>query len=156
MRIGISKPPPGVMAGSVLLAIQLSQALMTPGFAASTANAPMMLAGNTLSAVAWVPRPAGASGGGALSRFMLQAYLRLDGSALIRIWDAAHNVYTLPAERSWSLSRNRLCLSLPAPGPDRICAEVHSWGPRIAGVGTSPYVMLNGDLKRGNTLLGMR
>jgi hypothetical protein len=116
-----------------------------------------LLAGKTLSAVTWVPRPAAAaSGGGALSRFMLQAYLRPDGSALIRVWDPVRNAYTRPAERNWSLSGSRLCLDLPNPGPGRICAEVHSWGPRIAGVGTAPYVMLDGDLKPGNALLGSR
>jgi hypothetical protein len=115
-----------------------------------------LLAGKTLSAVTWVPRPAAASGGGALSRFMLQAYLRQDGSALIRIWDPARNAYTRPVERNWTLSGSRLCLDLPNPGPGRICAGVHSWGPRIAGIGTAPYVMLDGDLKPGNAVLGTR
>jgi hypothetical protein len=114
------------------------------------------LAGNTLSAVTWVPRSAAAPGGGALSRFMLQAYLRPDGSALIRVWDAARNAYTRPAERYWTLSGSKLCLDLPPPGPGGICADVHSWGPRIAGFATAPYVMLNGDLKRGNALIGAR
>jgi hypothetical protein len=87
---------------------------------------------------------------------MLQAYLREDGSALIRIWDAAHNGYTRPVERSWKLSGSRLCLDVPNPGPGRICPEIHSWGQRIAGIGTAPYVMLDGDLKPGNSLLGSR
>ena len=112
------------------------------------------LAGNTLSAVTWVPRSAATPGGGALSRFMLQAYLRQDGSALIRVWYAVRNAYTKPVERYWTLSGSRLCLDLPTPGPGRICADVHSWGPRIAGYGTDPYVMLDGDLKPGNALIG--
>ena len=114
------------------------------------------LAGNTLSAVTWVPRSATTAGGGALSRFMLQAYLRQDGSALIRVWDAARNAYTKPAERYWTLFGSKLCLDVPPPGPGGICADVHSWGPRIAGFGTAPYVMLDGDLKRGNALVGAR
>jgi hypothetical protein len=115
-----------------------------------------LLAGNTLSAVIWVPRPAVTSTGGALSRFMLQAYLRPDGTTSVRVWDAAHNAYTMPVERNWTGSGNSLCLDLPNPAPARICAEVHSWGPRIAGVGTAPYVMLDGDLQPGNAIRGGR
>ena len=143
-----------------MLALMLCVALVVPGTSARAANGPPMaadlLAGNTLSLVTWVPRPSTVSGGGALSRLMLQAYLRQDGSALIRIWDPARNAYTRPVERSWTLSGSRLCLDLPNPGPGRICAEVHSWGRRIAGIGTAPYVMLDGDLKPGNALLGTR
>ncbi|MBV8457437.1 MAG: hypothetical protein JO122_12560 [Acetobacteraceae bacterium] len=156
MRIGVASKRAAMAAGSISLVIQLSLALVEPAFAAGTGGGPPTLSGNTLSAVAWVPRAAGAPGGGGLSRFMLQAYLRPDGSALIRIWDAARNAYTPPSERNWSLSGNRLCLNLPVPRPDQICAEVHGWGPRIAGVGTAPYVMLDGDLKPGNALLGTR
>lgn len=143
------------MAWALFVATILSTALLT-GIAAAADSGPLTLAGNTLSAVTWVPRSAAAPGGGALSRFMLQAYLRQDGSALIRVWDPAHNAYTRPVERSWTLSGSRLCLDLPAPGPGRVCAEIHSWGPRIAGVATAPYVMLDGDLKPGNTLFGTR
>ncbi len=144
----------------VIPALMLCVVLAVPGTSARAANglptAADHLAGNTLSAVTWVPRPPTVSGGGALSRFMLQAYFRQDGSALIRIWDAAHNGYTRPVERSWTLSGSRLCLDVPNPGPGRICAEVHRWGQRIAGIGTAPYVMLDGDLKPGNSLLGSR
>ena len=115
-----------------------------------------LLAGNTLSAVIWVPRSAAASTGGALSRFMLQAYLRQDGTASVRVWDAARNTYITTVERNWIGSGNRFCLDLPNPAPARICAEVHSWGPRIAGVGTAPYVMLDGDLRPGNAIRGGR
>src|SRR5271155_5671416 len=147
---------PAIAARAVLLAILLSAAFVTAGSGAGAGSGLLTLAGNTLSAVTWVPRSAATPGGGALSRFMLQAYLRADGSALIRIWDAARNAYTRPVERNWTLSGSRLCLDLPAPGPGRVCAEVHGWGPRIAGIGTAPYVMLDGDLKPGNTLFGAR
>lgn len=144
----------------VIAALMLCVLMGVPASSARAANGPPTaldhLAGNTLSAVTWVPRPSTVSGGGALSRFMLQAYLRQDGSALIRIWDTAHRAYTKPVERSWTLSGSTLCLDVPNPGPGRICAEVHSWGPRIAGIGTAPYVMLDGDLKPGNSLLGSR
>ncbi len=144
----------------VILGLMLCVASAVPGTFARAANGPPtaadVLAGNTLSVVTWVPRPATAPGGGGLSRFMLQAYLRQDGSALIRVWDTARNAYSRPVERNWSLSGSRLCLDVPNPGPGRICAEVHSWGQRIAGIGTAPYVMLDGDLKPGNALLGTR
>jgi hypothetical protein len=155
-RIDKSSKPAIVVARAVLLATLLSAAFVTAGSAAGAGGGPLTLAGNTLSAVTWIPRSAATPGGGALSRFMFQAYLRADGSALIRIWDAARNAYTRPVERNWTLSGSRLCLDFPAPGPSRGCAEVHSWGPRIAGVGTAPYFMLDGDLKPGNTLFGTR
>jgi hypothetical protein len=144
------------MVWAVFVAALLSTTLLTASSGAGADGGPLTLAGNTLSAVTWVPRPAATPGGGALSRFMLQAYLRQDGRALIRIWDAARNTYTQPVERNWTLFGSRLCLDLPAPGPSRVCAEVHRWGPRIAGVGAAPYVMLDGDLKPGNTLFGTR
>jgi hypothetical protein len=167
--MGIDTPsnPAIVRARTVLIALfwflaSLSSiALVIAGTDAKAANRlptlADLLAGKTLSAVTWFPRAAAASsGGGALSRFMLQAYLRQDGSALIRVWDPVRGAYTRPAERNWTISGSRLCLDLPDPGPGRICAEVHSWGPRIAGIGTAPYVMLDGDLKPGNALFGTR
>jgi hypothetical protein len=154
-RIDKSAKPAIVMAWALFVATILCTALLT-GTAAGADSGPPTLAGNTLSAVTWVPRSAATLGGGALSRFMLQAYLRQDGGALIRVWDPTRNAYTPPVERSWTLSGNRLCLDLPAPGPGRVCAEVHTWGPRIAGVGTAPYAMLDGDLRPGNTLFGRR
>jgi hypothetical protein len=166
MRIDTPSNPAIVGTRAVFIALfaflaSLSSIMLVAGGTdAKAANGPQiladLLAGKTLSAVTWVPRPAAAPGGGGLSRFVLQAYLRQDGSALIRIWDPARNAYTRPVERNWTLSGSRLCLDLPNPGPGRICAEVHSWGPRIAGIGTAPYVMFDGDLKPGNALLGTR
>ncbi|HVC51579.1 MAG TPA: hypothetical protein VND87_06130 [Stellaceae bacterium] len=107
------------------------------------------LAGNTLSAVAYVPWRPGLPGGGELARLMLQAYLRADGWAEVRVWDPAHDSYTVPVERHWTLDADRLCIDLPT---GLLCAAVHVWGPRIAGVGTKPYAMLDGDLQPGNTI----
>ena len=141
-------------------AVVLAVALGSAGTSTKAASGPPkladLLAGNTLNAVTWVPRSAATSVGGTLSRFMLQAYLRQDGSASIRVWDAARNAFTKPVERIWTVSNSRLCLELPNPAPARICADVHSWGPRIAGVGTAPFVMLDGDLRPGNAIPGTR
>lgn len=149
-----------ILAAPVVLATTLLALtwVVTSTGAGAGDGSPMLtsLAGNTLSAVTWVPRSAATPGGGALSRLMLQVYLRQDGSALIRVWDPARNAYTKPAERYWTLSGSRLCLDLPLPAPGGICADVHRWGPRIAGFGTAPYVMLDGDLKPGNALIGAR
>ncbi|HWB47877.1 MAG TPA: hypothetical protein VG651_02110 [Stellaceae bacterium] len=113
------------------------------------------LIGKTLSAVAFVPHPAGMPGGGELSRIMLQAYLAPDGRALVRAWDTSRDAYTVPAERRWSLTGDTFCLDVPLAGPRPICADIHIWGPRIAGVGARPYAMLDGDLQPGN-VLGVR
>jgi hypothetical protein len=112
------------------------------------------LAGETLSAVVYTAAPSSAAGG--LRRFAVQAYLRRDGRALTRVWDPARDAYTPTAERSWTVSGDRLCLDTPTPGPGRICANIHIWGPRIAGVGTGPYVLVDGDLRPGNMIFRMR
>ena len=113
---------------SVFIAVMLHAAVLSGANGADVSDEMAMLVGNTLTAVTWVPHSAAAPGGGALSRFIFQAYLRQNGVALIRVWDAARNAYTRPVERNWGLYGSRLCLDLPAPGPGRICAEF------IAGV----------------------
>ena len=110
------------------------------------------LAGNTLSVVAFMARTPGMPGGGELTRVVIQAYLRPDGSALVRAWDAARDAYSVPAERHWSLTGSTFCLDSPFAGANRLCADIHIWGPRVAGVGARPYAMLDGDLQPGNAL----
>jgi hypothetical protein len=119
-------------------------------------NLAARLAGNTMSVVAFLPRRPGAPGGGELTRLLVQAYLGSDGRALVRVWDPWHGAYTVPAERRWTLVGNTLCLDVPAPGNGPMCADIHVWGPRIAGIGTRPYAMLDGDLKPGNVISGRR
>ena len=135
-------------------------------FALATRDAPAaepppvsatQLVGNTLSAIAFVPRNPGMPGangpnGGELARIMLQAYLAAGGRALVRAWDESRAAYTAPVERRWSLSGSTFCVDVPLAGPQPICADIHIWGPRIAGVGAKPYAMLDGDLHPGNTL----
>jgi hypothetical protein len=130
--------------------------LLAGGSPASAAgSAPSLaaqLGGKTLSAVAYVPRASGA-GGGSLQRIVLQAYLAADGKTLLRQWIGARNSYSRPVQTRWSLSEDTLCINLPtAP----LCAKVHIWGPRIAGIGTQPYAMLDGDLQPGNAITGTR
>ena len=154
MRIAIRSKPASVR----IRAVALAAAMVLSGTSTNAVSDPPklgdLLAGNTLSAVIYVQRSLPPSGASALNRFMLQAYLRRDGSALVRVWDAAHNSYSRPVERKWDLSGNTLCLDAVGLGPGKICAIVHVWGPRIAGVGTTPYVLLEGDLKPGNAILG--
>jgi hypothetical protein len=135
------------------LAINSTRAAEPPGV---TAN---QLVGNTLSVVAFVPRPPnmpGANGptGGELLRVMVQAYLGPGGRALVRAWDASRGAYTVPTERHWSLTGSTFCVDVPLVGTEPICADIHIWGPRIAGVGAKPYAMLDGDLQPGNTIGG--
>jgi hypothetical protein len=118
------------------------------------------LADRTLSAVAYVPRPPG-TGGGTLQRIMLQAYLETDGRTLLRQWIASRDRYSAPVATRWSVAENKLCIDLPADkspaggSPARqLCAKVHIWGPRIAGIGTQPYAMLDGDIMPGNAITG--
>src|SRR5580700_3860915 len=145
------------MKRACLLGAALS--LFAVGRAPEAADPPRIsigeLAGNTLSAVVFLPRTAGMPGGGELARIVLQAYLGADGRAVVRAWDPGRDAYTPPAERRWSLSGSTFCLDLPAAGHP-VCADIHIWGPRIAGVGSTPYAMLDGDLKPGNTLGGGR
>ena len=136
----------------------LSFALASGG--AMAAEPPPVIAnqliGNTLSAVAFVPRGPGMPGGGELARIMVQAYLSPDGRALVRAWDVGRGAYTVPSERRWSLSGSTFCIDLPLAGPRPICADIHIWGPRIAGTNARPYAMIDGDLLPGNRLSGAR
>jgi len=133
--------------------------LLAVGRATEAADPPRIsieqLAGNTLSAVVYMPRTAGMPGGGELARIVLQAYLGVDGRALVRAWDPNRDAYTPPAERRWTLSGSTFCLDLPVAGRP-VCADIHIWGPRIAGIGITPYAMLDGDLKPGNALAAGR
>ena len=110
-----------------------------------------------MSAVAYVPRAPDA-GSGTLERIMLQAYLASDSKTLVRHWIGSRNRYSAPVATRWSLAENTLCIDLPTiDSPSRkLCAKVHIWGPRIAGIGTQPYAMLDGDLRPGNAITGTR
>jgi hypothetical protein len=108
------------------------------------------LADHTLSAVAYVMSPT-ADGGRAtaLRRVMLQAYLAADGTTLVREWNPTRNSYTAPTRTRWSLTGDTLCIDLPVR---QLCAKIHIWKPRIAGISAQPYAMLDGDLQPGNTI----
>lgn len=150
----IAGPPEGRGGGwrAVVAALLLVVAVGGPGMAAPPPSLEAGLAGFTLSAVTYVPRQPGQAAPADLSRVMFQAYLGNGGRALVRVWDVARDAYTLPAATSWTLTGSKLCLEVPQPGPGPICADIHIWGPRIAGIGIDPYVMLDGDLQRGNAL----
>jgi hypothetical protein len=112
----------------------------------------MQLTGRTLSAVAYVAAAPGPVGND-LRRIVLQAYLEPGGRTMLRQWVAARGSYSVPTQGHWSVSADLLCIDLPR-GP--LCAKVHIWGPRIAGIGTQPYAMLDGDLQPGNAITGVR
>ena len=157
-RCGVlSRTPPRMTAWAGLVAL-LPLSAGAPACAADSApSLAAQLGGNTLSAVAYVPRPPGAGGGG-LQRIVLQAYLASDGRTVLRQWLGSRNSYSTPVQTRWSLSESRLCIDLPPlalPGGP-LCAKVHVWGPRIAGIGTQPYAMLDGDIRPGNVITGAR
>lgn len=139
-------------AGLLLFAILITAAAGA-SLAAEPAPVPPLarIAGHTMSAVVYVPTPPGSRRGN-LARMMVQAYLGPGGRALVRAWDEARDAYTPAVERPWSLAGPTLCVGLPGGDPPRICADIHVWGPRIAGTGITPYVQLDGDLKPGNIL----
>ena len=109
------------------------------------------LVGETLSAVVYASASPGAVSGKSLRRVVLQAYLEPDGRALSREWDSSRDRYSVPAPARWTLAADRLCIDLRTGA---LCANVHVWGPRIAGIGVQPYTMLDGDLRPGNTITG--
>lgn len=142
----------GIVASALLAALGSHAAA-----ADDTPSLAERLAGNTISAVTFVPRADAAAGGGSLLRLMFQAYLRPDGSAQLRVWDPVRNAYAAIEERRWSASGSTLCIGVPRIGLDRgLCAEVHIWGPRIAGTGATGFAILDGDIKPGNGLLAAR
>ena len=145
---------PGAAIAALILAAGLG------GAARGDEPAPLgeRLAGNTLSAVIFLPHEA-PRGGGSLDRLVIQAFLRGDGSALVRRWDAARDAYTVPAEGRWTVAGSTLCLDAQTFGAaPRLCVDVHVWGPRIAGntAGAGRFAMLDGDIEPGNTLVAAR
>jgi hypothetical protein len=141
-----------VLPGCILAALLLTAGSGRAGAQNAAPASAGLLAGKTLSAYIYVRRPPSEPGPSELARFMFQAYLRASGGALTRVWDTARDAYTKPSERRWTVAGSRFCLGLPAPAPPRICADLHVWGPRIAGMGIKPYVMLDGDLQSGDAI----
>ncbi len=109
-----------------------------------------------MSGVLYLPRE-GAKGE-TLDRVVFQAFLRADGTALIRRWVPAQDRYAPPAERHWSLSGSTLCLDFPSDeNVPHLCIEAHVWGPRIAGNTTQgQFAMLDGSIEPGNTIVAAR
>ena len=134
------------MPAACLLLLILPAIVMAHAASAADSLSPAF-SGKTLSAIAYVERRQAARGSSGLTRLMFQAYLETGGGTLVRVWDPLRNAYTPPGRGSWSLNGSRLCLDRIAAG--RLCADIHIWGPRIAGVGIDPYVMLDGDLEAG-------
>lgn len=111
------------------------------------------LAGNTLSGVLFVPRETGK--GETLDRVVFQAYLRPDGSTLMRRWEPAHDAYSDIASRQWRVKGRTLCLDFPMDERvPALCIEVHIWGPRIAGntTGKGQFAILDANIEPGNTV----
>jgi hypothetical protein len=147
----------GLLAALAVLTAAALAALRTGADAAEMQpSLASRLLGDTLNVVVYAQRSAAFPNETGLLRFSLQAYLQQDGSALVRLWTPARDRYTPAVEGKWTLSGDRLCLDIPNPDLRRICADVHVWGRRLAGVGTGPYVMLDGDLTPGNTIFRTR
>jgi hypothetical protein len=117
------------------------------------------LVDKTLSGVAFLPqaipatpdRPA--EGAASLKTVMFQAYLRPDGSALVRAWDPIANRYTPTDTRPWRGDGATLCLTVPAFAlPEALCIALHAWGPAFAGTGINYNAMVKGDVRAGSTL----
>jgi hypothetical protein len=114
------------------------------------------LPGNTVSGVMFLPYEGKTKE--QLDRMMFQAFLRPGGGALMRRWDGARDAYTAPADGTWRISGDTLCLTFPdLPGPE-ICVEAHTWGPRIAGNAAGPgrFALLDGKIEPGNSLVAAR
>jgi len=136
----------GRTVGAALVALPtLAMATDTPATLADR------ITGNTLSAVIFLP-PGSGTGSTRLQRIFLQAHLRSDGHALMRVWQPDRNAYSAVEERVWRVRDDVLCLDIPRQASAALCFNAHVWGPRIAGTGTRPYALLDGDIAAGNTL----
>ncbi len=113
-------------------------------------------ADKTLSGVAFIPQAtpqATVTGNSGLKTVMFQAYLRPDGSALVRAWDGATNRYTPTDTRPWRGEGSTLCLAVPAFGlPEPLCIALHTWGPAFGGSGVNFQAMVKGDVRQGSAL----
>lgn len=113
------------------------------------------LVDKTLNGVAFIPQTMPQPGGdhGALRTVMFQAYLRPDGSALVRAWDPVGNRYTPTDTRPWRGEGEQLCLTVPAFAlPEPLCIALHTWGPAFGGTGVNYNAMVKGDVRAGSAL----
>ncbi|HUB96453.1 MAG TPA: hypothetical protein VL993_11070 [Stellaceae bacterium] len=142
-------------AAAATMGVMMLGAVAAPAQEAAPSLA-TVLQDNTLAADMFLPRE---RGGNSLDRVMFQAYLRANGTALVRRWDAPHDAYTAPAEAHWSVTGSTLCMNFPGfEVTGDICIELHVWGPRIAGnsTGTGPFALLDGNIEPGNSLVATR
>jgi len=144
------------MMTRMLPAALAASLLATSAMAQDAAPLTARLPGNTVSAVLFLPSEG--PNGETLDRVMFQAYLRPDGSALMRRWDGAHDAYTAPANGRWRVTGDILCLAFPDLAGPEICVETHVWGPRIAGntAGPGRFALLDGNIEPGNSLVAQR
>jgi hypothetical protein len=143
---------------TAVLALAAFLGAAAPAAAANvdTLDAAKDLADKTLSGVAYIPQPTpqpGTDGTPSLKTVMFQAYLRPDGSALVRAWDPAADRYTPTEARPWRGEGTTLCLTVPAFAlPDALCVSLHAWGPEFGGTGINHNAMIKGDVRAGSAL----
>ena len=142
-----------------VFAVAFATGLLAGGArAANTENldAAKDFADKTLSGVAFLPQAvpqADTAGTPSLRTVMFQAYLRPDGSALVRSWDPVANRYTATDTRPWRGEGDTLCLTVPGFAlPDALCVSLHVWGPEFAGTGVNHNGMIKGDVRPGSAL----
>ena len=140
-----------------IFAAALAALFLAPtAFAQDATPLSTRLPGNTVSAVLFMPYESAT--GEKLDRVMFQAYLRPNGSALMRRWDGTHDAYTTPVDGSWTVSGDTLCLTFPDMSDPQVCVEAHAWGPRIAGntSGSGRFALMDGNIEPGNSLVAQR
>ena len=143
-------------AALLTVALLLGAAAPTAAANVDALDAAKDFADKTLSGIAYIPQPTpqpGTDGTPSLKTVMFQAYLRADGSALVRAWDPAANRYTPTDTRPWRGEGTTLCLTVPAFSlPDALCVSLHAWGPVFAGTGVNHNAMIKGDVQAGSAL----
>ncbi len=112
-------------------------------------------AGSTISALVYrsFSKPAVKAGGASTAENLLfEAWLKEDGAARVRRWDADTGAWRPAANETWTVEGDVFCLSATslAVGMPRLCLDTIIWGQVFSASGPKGEFLVKGNWKKGN------
>lgn len=111
--------------------------------------------GSTISAQVYrsFPKPTVKAGGASSAdKMIFQAWLRDDGGARVRLWDADTGAWRATADERWTVEGDLFCLSAGSLGigAPRLCLDTLIWGQVFSASGPKGEYLVKGNWKKGN------
>ena len=111
------------------------------------------LKGSTISALVYrsfAPQRQSESGTATSDRVVLQAWLREDGTARVRVLDESRNIWRAVANETWSVQGDLFCLSAGSFGMGRLCLDTLIYGQVFSAASPKADVLVKGNWRKGN------